>query len=96
VARADTVGFGKRYPEFWLNRRADMAPVAPSAGSHICLRAASKEAVHAFHAAALREGGQSEGEPGPRPEYSKGYYAAFIRDFDGNKVEVVTFLDGKR
>lgn len=96
VARSGTVGFGKRYPEFWLNHRPDMPRIAAGTGAHVCLRAASTDAVDAFYATALREGARSDGEPGPRPEYSQGYYAAFIRDADGNKVEAVTFLTGGR
>jgi len=92
VDRPDTVGFGKTYPEFWLNRRRAMPPLPTDNGVHICLRAPNGEAVDAFHAAALKAGGQSDGAPGLRPEYSKGYYAAFIRDPDGNRVEAVTFL----
>ncbi len=42
-------------------------------------------------AAALAAGGTSDGEPGPRPQYSEGYYAAFIRDPEGNRIEAVTF-----
>jgi hypothetical protein len=48
--------------------------------------------VDAFHAAALAAGGSSDGAPGPRPEYTEGYYAAFIKDVDGNKIEAVTFV----
>ena len=92
VARADTLGFGKSYPEFWLNRRPALAPLLPDNGVHIALRAPSASAVEAFHAAALQAGGSSDGAPGPRPEYSAGYYAAFIRDPDGNRIEAVTFL----
>jgi catechol 2,3-dioxygenase-like lactoylglutathione lyase family enzyme len=91
VTRADTVGFGKGYPEFWLNRRPTLAPLVPGNGVHIALRAPSASAVEAFHAAALQWGGSSDGAPGPRPEYSAGYYAAFIRDPDGNRIEAVTF-----
>jgi catechol 2,3-dioxygenase-like lactoylglutathione lyase family enzyme len=91
-ARPATIGFGKRYPEFWLNLRADMTPVAPDSGAHVCLRARSTEIVDAFHAAALRAGGSSDGAPGLRPHHGNGYYAAFIRDPDGNRIEVVTFL----
>jgi catechol 2,3-dioxygenase-like lactoylglutathione lyase family enzyme len=87
-----SVGYGKQYPEVWLNLRATMAPVAADSGAHVCLRARESKAVDAFHAAALRAGGASDGAPGPRPEYSEKYYAAFIRDPDGNRVEVVTFL----
>jgi catechol 2,3-dioxygenase-like lactoylglutathione lyase family enzyme len=86
------IGFGKKYPEFWINRRADMAKVAIDSGVHFCLRAPSAAAVDAFHAAALAGGGTSDGAPGLRPEYHDNYYAAFIRDSDGNRIEAVTFV----
>jgi len=92
VVRPGTIGFGKTYPEFWLNERRTMAPVDADCGTHICLRGSSSAAIDAFHAAALSAGGTSYGAPGPRPEYTAGYYAAFVRDPDGNKVEAVTFL----
>jgi catechol 2,3-dioxygenase-like lactoylglutathione lyase family enzyme len=91
-ARASTVGFGKRYAEFWLNKRADMVPAATDSGLHVCLRAPSIVAVDTFHAAALAAGASSDGAPGPRPHFGDGYYAAFIRDPDGNRVEAVTFV----
>ncbi len=69
-----------------------MKPVAADSGAHICLRTLSTGAVDAFHAAALKAGGTSDGAPGTR-EYSENYYAAFIRDPDGNKIEAVTFLN---
>lgn len=86
------IGYGKKYPEFWINRRADMVKVAHDSGVHICLRAPSTEAVDAFHAAALDGGGTSDGAPGFRREYHDNYYAAFIRDPDGNRIEAVTFV----
>jgi catechol 2,3-dioxygenase-like lactoylglutathione lyase family enzyme len=94
--RPTTVGFGKRYPEFWLNLRPSMAPPAPDCGMHVCLRAASAEAVDAFYRAALAAGGASDGAPGRRPQYHESYYAAFVSDPEGNKIEAVTFLDGTR
>jgi catechol 2,3-dioxygenase-like lactoylglutathione lyase family enzyme len=51
VTRPATVGFGKAYPEFWINLRTSMKPVEPGSGSHICLRAKSTGDVDAFHAA---------------------------------------------
>ena len=96
VTRPGTIGFGKKYPEFWLNERRAMTPADPDSGTHICLRASSVEAVQAFHAAAMAGGGFSDGPPGPRPEYSAGYYAAFVRDPEGNKIEAVTFTAGPR
>jgi catechol 2,3-dioxygenase-like lactoylglutathione lyase family enzyme len=86
------VGFGKKYPEFWINRRAAMAPVTDDSGVHICLRATDIRAVEDFHAAALKAGGTSDGAPGLRSEYHSSYYAAFVRDPDGNRIEAVTFL----
>ena len=88
------VGFGKKYPEFWINKRAAMDRVAADSGTHICLRAPDQASVDAFHAAALKAGGTSDGAPGLRPEYNNRYYAAFIRDPDGNRIEAVTFLQG--
>jgi catechol 2,3-dioxygenase-like lactoylglutathione lyase family enzyme len=91
VTRPRTVGFGKSYPEFWINLRPDMPVVAPESGVHICLRARSPGEVDAFHAAALDAGGRSDGAPGLRPHERVRYYAAFIVDPDGNRVEAVTF-----
>jgi catechol 2,3-dioxygenase-like lactoylglutathione lyase family enzyme len=89
------IGFGKKYPEFWINVRGTMGRVADDSGVHICLRAPDTAAVDAFHAAALKAGGSSDGEPGLRPHYHGGYYAAFIRDPDGNRIEALTFLREK-
>jgi catechol 2,3-dioxygenase-like lactoylglutathione lyase family enzyme len=86
------VGFGKKYPEFWINRRKAMDRVAEDSGVHICLRATDTRAVEDFHAAALKAGGSSDGAPGVRAQYHDAYYAAFIRDPDGNRIEAVTFL----
>jgi predicted lactoylglutathione lyase len=69
-----------------------MAPIAADSGAHVCLRTRETKSVDAFHAAALRAGGASDGAPGRRPEYHENYYAAFIRDLDGNRIEAVTFL----
>jgi catechol 2,3-dioxygenase-like lactoylglutathione lyase family enzyme len=86
------IGFGKKYPEFWINRRAAMDRVAEDSGVHICLRAPDMQAVDAFHAAGVKCGGASDGAPGTRKQYHEGYYAAFVRDPDGNRIEAVTFL----
>src|SRR6202047_170374 len=91
VTRPATVGFGKSYPEFWINVRAGMKQVAPASGVHICLRARSAADVDAFHAAPLSAGGRSDGAPGLRPHDRVRYYAAFVLDPDGNRIEAVTF-----
>jgi len=91
VERPGTVGFGKKYPEFWLNLRSDMRPVAAGTGAHVCLRAPDREAVSAFHDAALAHGGRCDGPPGDRAASMTTYFGAFILDPDGNKIEAVTF-----
>ncbi|MCX7311553.1 MAG: VOC family protein [Hyphomicrobiales bacterium] len=91
VSRPGAIGFGKKYPEFWLNQRRAMPATELDNGAHVCLRASSVEAVQAFHTAALAGGGESDGAPGPRSGHIGGYYAAFIRDIEGNKIEAATF-----
>jgi catechol 2,3-dioxygenase-like lactoylglutathione lyase family enzyme len=88
--RTATAGYGKKYSEFWVNVRADAAGLN---GAHVCLRARSTDMVDAFHTAALAAGGASDGAPGLRPHHGDNYYAAFIRDPDGNRIEAVTFVD---
>ena len=90
--RPATIGFGKRYPEFWLNLRPAMAAVSADTGIHVCVRAPTTAAVDAFHGAALAAGGSCDGAPGLRKHRTGGYYAAFVRDLDGNRVEAVTFI----
>ena len=66
---------------------AQAAP--PGVGCHVAFAAPNRDAVDAFHAAALRMGATDEGAPGERPQYGAGYYAAFVRDLDGYRVEAV-------
>lgn len=91
VTRPAMVGFGKAYPELWINLRNGMQPLSPENGAHICLRAKSIADVDAFHAEALAAGAISESGPSLRPHDRVRYYAAFIVDPDGNRVEAVTF-----
>lgn len=91
VNRPTTVGFGKRFPEVWLNHRPTMTPADPDTGHHVCLRASSDEAVFAFHAAALASGGADAGAPGPRQAAMTTYVGAFILDPDGARLEAACF-----
>ncbi len=86
-----TVGFGKKYPEFWLNARERLQPQPENTGIHICLRAPSENAVREFFDAAIARGGRSAGDPGPRQAAFTTYFGAFIFDDDGNKIEAVYF-----
>ncbi|GLK82377.1 VOC family protein [Ancylobacter defluvii] len=74
---------------FWIQRRAGM--VTPQPGCHFCLLAPDREAVRTFHAAGLTHGGSDGGAPGLRPHYGEGYYAAFLLDPDGWKIEALTY-----
>lgn len=91
VTRPGTIGFGEAYPEFWINLRSGMTKIAAESGAHICLRARTTAEIDAFHAAALDAGGISDGAPGLRPHDRVRYYAAFVLDPDGNRIEAVTF-----
>jgi len=91
VERPGTVGFGKRYPEVWLNARPEGSRADAGTGAHICLRARDQAAVDAFHQAALDHGGRSDGAPGLLSAELTPYYGAFVLDPDGNKLEAATF-----
>ena len=83
---------GAQEIEFGLEEAADFAistAYATGAAVHIAFAADRREQVDAFHAAALAAGGLDNGPPGPRPEYSDGYYGAFVLDPDGHNVEAV-------
>jgi catechol 2,3-dioxygenase-like lactoylglutathione lyase family enzyme len=78
--------------EFGLEEAADFAiSTAYPSGcpAHVAFAADRREQVDAFHAAALSAGGRDNGPPGLRPEYSEGYYSAFVLDPDGHNVEAV-------
>lgn len=70
-----------------LKLRPDAAP--PGTGFHLAFSATSRAAVHLAHSSALKVGGQDNGQPGPRPHYGPNYYAAFLVDPDGHRIEVV-------
>ncbi len=83
------IGYGSERPVFWIGRVADVASVSAAPGLHIAFVAPERAAVEAFHAAATGTGGHDAGVPGLRPHYHENYYAAFVLDPDGYKVEAV-------
>lgn len=83
------VAYGKLYPEFWVQTPIDGRPASVGNGTHFAFLAPSREAVHAFHAAALAAGASDDGPPGPRPHYGAAYYGCFVRDLDGHKIEAM-------
>jgi catechol 2,3-dioxygenase-like lactoylglutathione lyase family enzyme len=89
---ADACGFGsKREKIFWLSRDR-----RASGRAHYAFRVDHREEVDAFYAAALGAGGTDHGKPGPRPDYGPNYYAAFVKDAEGNNIEVVCYARGAR
>ncbi len=83
------IGYGRTHPVFWLLARRAEGAARPGLGLHVALGAESREAVDAFHRAALAAGGVDNGAPGLRPEYHPSYYGAFMLDPDGSKIEAV-------
>lgn len=77
--------------KFEIKKRVDKVSI-PSVGFHLAFHARKREEVHAFYELALRYGGKDNGGPGPRPEYGKDYYAAFVIDPDGYEIEVKLFV----
>jgi catechol 2,3-dioxygenase-like lactoylglutathione lyase family enzyme len=81
------VAYGTNGPELWIVVRGR----APGPGyGHVALHASGKAAVDAAHAAGLANGGSDDGAPGQRPQYGRRYYAGYLRDPDGLRVEVVS------
>jgi catechol 2,3-dioxygenase-like lactoylglutathione lyase family enzyme len=84
---SSALGMGSRNEKiFWLARDRKA-----SGGGHYAFRVDHREEVDAFHAAGLAAGGQDNGAPGPRPDYGPTYYAAFVKDGEGNNIEVVCY-----
>lgn len=80
---------GARELAFWVGLPFNEQPASAGNGSMVAFSAPSWKVVDDFHAAALAHGGRCEGPPGLRPRYSPDFYAAYVRDPDGNKVAAV-------
>ncbi|MBD0270463.1 MAG: VOC family protein [Acetobacteraceae bacterium] len=80
---------GTRVPTFFVQEPWDRTPASAGNGCMAAFLAPSQEAVRAAHAAGLAAGGADEGAPGERPRYGRGYYGAYLRDPEGNKLHVV-------
>lgn len=84
---AGSLGYGRKSVALWVG--AAERPVAPDEKSnlHFCFAAPSRRSVDAFHAAALGADGRDNGAPGLRADYGPDYYAAFVVDPDGYRIE---------
>lgn len=82
-------GYGRQFTEFWIQKPHDGKAANIGNGTHVAFLANSIEEVKAFHAKALALGGKDDGAPGRRADYGPKYYAAFVRDLDGNKIEAM-------
>jgi catechol 2,3-dioxygenase-like lactoylglutathione lyase family enzyme len=80
-------GYGRDNIALWVVQAEHPVPADEKSGLHFCFAAENAAAVDAFHAAALRSGGRDNGAPGLRPIYGPDYYAAFIIDPDGYRIE---------
>lgn len=80
---------GAKWPEFIVQQPFDRRPASVGNGVQVSFMAPSREAVDAAYAAAMAAGGADEGRPGVRPQYSAGYYGAYCRDPEGNKIHFV-------
>jgi catechol 2,3-dioxygenase-like lactoylglutathione lyase family enzyme len=83
----EAVGYGATAPEFWLLAVKSPVSADEESGLHFCLSAGKRKDVDAFHVAALKAGGRDHGKPGLRPDYGENYYAAFVVDPDGYRLE---------
>lgn len=92
VSVTGRAGYGAESPKMWLFETPSPVPRDPKSGLHFCFNASSKEAVDDFHAAGIATGGEDNGPPGVRPEYATFYYAAFLIDPDGYRIEAFFHL----
>jgi catechol 2,3-dioxygenase-like lactoylglutathione lyase family enzyme len=83
----DSLGYGTGDAAFWVVAAERPVAADEKSGLHICLDAPTRASVDAFHKAAVRSGGRDNGEPGLRPGYGANYYAAFVVDLDGYRIE---------
>lgn len=85
--REDMLGYGRDEIRFWISPTKHPVSADMESGLHFCFAAATRESVDAFYAAAVKNGGTDNGKPGLRKDYGDNYYAAFVIDPDGFRLE---------
>jgi catechol 2,3-dioxygenase-like lactoylglutathione lyase family enzyme len=88
LSASDTsLGYGKDAVALWISQTDKPVPADMKSGLHFCFDAPTRKSVAAFHAGALGAGGKDNGKPGLRKDYGDNYYAAFVVDPDGHRLE---------
>jgi catechol 2,3-dioxygenase-like lactoylglutathione lyase family enzyme len=88
LSAGDTsLGYGGRAVAFWLSLSERPVVADPASALHFCFDGPTRRSVDAFHRAALASGGRDNGKPGLRADYGDNYYAAFVIDPDGYRIE---------
>ena len=82
-----SLGYGRGTVEYWISVVQHPVAAHPESGLHFCFSAPTHKSVNSFHAAALKAGGRDNGAPGVRADYDANYYAAFVVDPDGYRIE---------
>jgi catechol 2,3-dioxygenase-like lactoylglutathione lyase family enzyme len=83
----EMLGYGNKAVGFWINMTANPVIADKASGLHFCFDAPDRKSVNQFYAAALKAGGRDNGKPGLREEYGPTYYAAFVIDPQGYRLE---------
>lgn len=82
-----SLGYGKDAVAYWIGASASPVLADPQSGLHFCFTAPTRKSVDVFHKAATAAGGRDNGKPGLRADYGANYYAAFVIDPDGYRIE---------
>ncbi|RQS68447.1 VOC family protein [Burkholderia sp. Bp8963] len=93
VGDASSLAYGTAEPVLWLTHSTRPVIADPESGLHVSFKASSPVEVDAFYRAALEHGGADNGGPGRREHYGPGYYAAFVTDPDGYRLEAHCEMD---
>jgi catechol 2,3-dioxygenase-like lactoylglutathione lyase family enzyme len=84
---ASSLGYGRDAVALWIGAAERPVPADDKSGLHVCFDAPTRASVDQFHRAALGAGGRDNGAPGLRADYGDNYYAAFVVDLDGYRIE---------
>ena len=82
-----SLGYGHDAVRLWIGTAERPVPADEKSGLHLCFSAPTRKSVDSFHAAALKSGGRDNGAHGIRVDYDPSYYAAFVVDPDGYRIE---------